>query len=191
MNPTYHSDQQFANWMSPADARRSEFAALTVDMVDCLESLQRVFDGQDCRQQETSAYQYASSMNYNTPAPLSTIHAPYYNDLYSSQTVLPSSLRSSQQILESTKTSNQLLPSHHHPGSAGKGYDLYSLAPPPSGMQSFGNATPPEYPSARITNQKRPESVNRGGSLRREAPADKVCGFCQASFTRNERLRCE
>jgi len=188
MNPTYPSDQQYADWMSPADARRSEFAALTVDMVDCLESLERVFRGRDSRQQDTSAYQYASSMNYNAPAPLSTIHAPYYNDLYPSQTVLPSSLRPSQQVLESTKTSNQLLPSYHHLGSAGRNYD-YSLATSPSGMQAYGNATTPEYASARITNQKRPESMNRGGSLRREAPADKVCGFCQASFTRNERLR--
>ncbi|KAI7945113.1 hypothetical protein MJO28_010808 [Puccinia striiformis f. sp. tritici] len=65
----------------------------------------------------------------------------------------------------------------------------YSSPPPPSGIRVDRSVPTAESPSTRITNQRRADSINRGGSQRREAPADKVCGFCQASFTRNERLR--
>ncbi|KAG0149786.1 hypothetical protein CROQUDRAFT_653053 [Cronartium quercuum f. sp. fusiforme G11] len=41
----------------------------------------------------------------------------------------------------------------------------------------------------RVTNQPRTNSINRGGSDRREAPADKICDYCGTGFTRNERLR--
>lgn len=46
-------------------------------------------------------------------------------------------------------------------------------------------------PATRLTNQPRGSSINRGGSIRREAVADKICDDCGASFTRNERLRCK
>ncbi|PLW17270.1 hypothetical protein PCANC_11632 [Puccinia coronata f. sp. avenae] len=169
--------------MSPADARRTEFVALAVDMVDCLESLQRAFDGPGSHQQSPSAYRYASTSNLNPHAPLSTTHSPYY-DHYSSQRALSSSVGPSH--LESTKTTNQYIPTHGLTSGHGS---TYSISPPPDRIQADRHGLTPEYPTTRITNQKRAESINRGGSLRREAPADKVCEFCQASFTRNERLR--
>ncbi|KAA1100084.1 hypothetical protein PGT21_029089 [Puccinia graminis f. sp. tritici] len=185
MNPSYNPDQHYSSWMSPSDARRNEYVALTVGMVDCLESLRRCFEENDGHQQNTSTYPYAPNVNYNPHIPLSSTHSSYHHD-YSSQGGLSSSAGSSH--MESTRASNQYLPAHTLSSGQAMGYN-YPIPTTPSGARADRNAIPAEIPSTRITNQKRADTVNRGGHLRREAPADKICGFCQASFTRNERLR--
>ncbi|OAV97745.1 hypothetical protein PTTG_01100 [Puccinia triticina 1-1 BBBD Race 1] len=185
MNPAYNPDQHYSSWMSTSDARRTEFDALAVDMAQCLENLRVCLEENGGHQQHTSTYPHASNVTYTSHVPLSATHSQYHHD-YSSQGALSSSTGPSH--LDSTKTSNQYLPTHHFAPGQFVGYS-YSIPPQTSGVRVERSAVTAESPPARITNQKRVDSVNRGGSLRREAPADKVCGFCQASFTRNERLR--
>ncbi|KAH9449715.1 hypothetical protein MJO29_010551 [Puccinia striiformis f. sp. tritici] len=185
MNTSYNPDQHYSSWMSPSEARRTEFAALTVEMADCLDNLQRCLDENDGHQQTNSTYQYTPSVNYGLHAPLSTCSSSYSND-YSSQSLLASSPGLSH--TDFNRTYNQYIPTHNSNSPQDMDYN-YSSPPPPSGIRVDRSVPTAESPSTRITNQRRADSINRGGSQRREAPADKVCGFCQASFTRNERLR--
>lgn len=160
MNPSCHPDQK-STWMSPAEARRTEFASVTLDMFNYLEGLrQRLYDDEN-----TSCQLAPNVHNLHTPIP--TANSSYQNDFY----------HAAPQISNQTFNSRQ-----------GTG-DNCSISPTSSLAHANQRSLPQSFSSTRITNQKRTDSVNRGGSLRREAPADKLCMFCPASFTRNERLR--
>lgn len=191
MNPSYNPDQNLSSWMSPSEARRTEFAALTVGMFNCLESLRQCLDEHDAHQHKNT-HRLASGLNFNSHITISNPTCSYLHSDYSPQSVLPTN--PAEIYRDSTRPLTNQLYASNYPRDAFIPNQAVSTNLPPAPHSSRDtqldrSKLAVSFPSTRITNQKRANSVNRGGSLRREAPADKICEYCQASFTRNERLR--
>ncbi|CAH7665978.1 hypothetical protein BY996DRAFT_6414104 [Phakopsora pachyrhizi] len=161
-NSCYGSPSQWS------DSRMDEFTALSLGLHQCLETLEHHL--------YPDKHYSPSMVDHSSPPSLNFGSMEYYpgprqgalnvEDLYSN-TEIPSinhAINSSPYVTNQNQVFHAN--SRREPNSA--------------------NSTTPQM---RVTNQPRINSINRGGSLRREAPADKMCEYCGASFTRNERLR--
>ncbi|EGG09475.1 uncharacterized protein MELLADRAFT_61177 [Melampsora larici-populina 98AG31] len=150
--------------------------------------------------------QLSNSHHNHNPTSISQTHSIQSTSYHSQLSThsIPSTAYSDAYNLNSNHQTGWNIPnSNPNPSRLQSTSNLYigspSLSPPnhqildqrfernPSSPTIHSNHHPNQTP--RITNQIRSNSINRGGSGRRFAPANKICETCGLGFTRNERLR--
>lgn len=141
----------------------------------------------------------------NSPSSTSQSHSIQSNSYYHHHSDLstssnPSTIYSEPYHLEPNHQSGWNIP-NSNPSRLQSTSNLYigspSLSPPTHQVLDHRfertpttiNPTHHINNTPRVTNQVRSNSINRGGSIRRAAPANKICETCGLGFTRNERLR--
>ncbi|KAH9817452.1 hypothetical protein DFH28DRAFT_961954 [Melampsora americana] len=141
-----------------------------------------------------------SSTSQSTSIPSNPFHSPssthlsipssVYSEAYNSEPNLQSVWNipnSNQSTLQSTSNLYLTTPSLSPPNHSNLNHTIERN--PTGGTTSSSNSINPSNQNLRVTNQVRSNSINRGGSIRRSAPANKICETCGLGFTRNERLR--